>query len=474
MQMVAVRKQQQLAQSTKLSKGKTMKKIILIVLLFTVPLWAGREPLKVPSYNVTHKNAIEVSPGNYSGYPTLQSASDHLGSISGLTDTNRATLILDTGSYTVTSGLTLSQYVDVVGVGMVTLTDGGSGSTGIIIPPSLAADETGVTNYLVNLNVNGYMAIDGRLAYDNTYITNVVVMNCNLYGRQDCVYMGNVSGGVGNNKNLTVYNSSLYSEWDTVSVLAGTHYFYGCSIVAENTTNSRCSSIFVANTAATTMTANFYDCRLYAKDDQSATEGTDVNAVAYGVYGPGAGTINIHGGSVEVIAIPKGAGTTTGNGIHCAKNTLAVNLFGTNFIGCSSYDIKRTAGAVYAKNCEYDIAKLSGVVYGVDVGIACTSATDMANYPNGSIFTNYGDTDGVAFTAPAAVVGARFSVDDVVNTAGADITITCAGSDTFIDPDDGTTTYTVYTHTADVYGSVGFRCVTDGEWQMDWSIGANP
>lgn len=87
-------------------------------------------------------------------------------------------------------------------------------------------------------------------------------------------------------------------------------------------------------------------------------------------------------------------------------------------------------------------------------------------YSNGTTFTNSGEIDAMIWDVPPALVGADYIFVDLSNTAGADVQLDFAGTDTATGYDG-----TIDGNTDDSYGLIHLHCYIDGIWTPVVTIG---
>lgn len=340
-------------------------------------------PIKAPE--IKYDNAIVISPSNLQGHPDVQSIYDYLssssmnGQMGVLSAANRRTLIFTPGNYSDTTingttnyGLSLNQYVDIVGFGPETtvLEPAAVLTAGIQIADDATAASNVITNVVSNLTIRSkYCVGANRLTGgDNDYKRTMLISNCRLESvGGDTAYIS--TGSKDDYVHLILVGCVQYSTYDCMvnQQANSTMRAYGGEIIcnvngnhgtAPNTGNQvRC----LAPTASGAE-VEAYGCRIYATSDQSA--GTNQSATAHAILAT-AGTVRVYNCSLETNAVESGSGTAVGDAIKTATSGV-VYVYGGRIVETvgtdSSYDINNASGTVQVGALDCDYTNTSGTV----------------------------------------------------------------------------------------------------------------
>lgn len=309
-------------------------------------------------------NARVVSPADdiLAAYATLVAAGD----MGALSNTNRRSLLI-TGYHDMGAGqLQLTQYVDIVGWTADAVIDHSAGVTPAILPPSdLAADETGVTNYIRNINIQSTGSLFGKTDNTETHNRIIVFEGCTGHGRADVTLI------IGSAPiEVYLYGGRFTTDFDglTLNSAANAKLFaYGVTVIcdAQNISGSNPNFIARAVYAAginTGATFELHGCTIIAKSS-AGTGGSNIRSNAiFNTSGvmtayscDFSNTATDDGGTFDASCIENETGATT-------------NLIGGSISIAEGEAITHTGGTLNIAGTVYDSTNVSGTLTALDQG----------------------------------------------------------------------------------------------------------
>jgi hypothetical protein len=467
-----------------------MRKLILCLTLLSlvVPSYGdlrGRYSADIGFRGIDNKaNTLVVLPGDdlAAKYAELVAA----GNMGTLSATNRRTLILMPGVYTLTSNLTLVQYVDLYAFspGTATVIYDVADTTGTIrsvATAGMSADETGTTNIITGLRILG-----GKASFTlatNTYTQVYDFRDCYMWGSTD-----NIMNVYGQTAKATVncYNCDFDADYDNITAHSDstTINLFGCRMVAYADNTLGYNASYVARNIVVrgqNSTVNAYACRMIAISDQTSITNAGARSHNVHVYKYSTSKAYIYGCSLTSTAVKNGSGVAYSEVARCGNDYTFTTDGNITLVSCQiavtgGYDLARYAGTLTVIGCIYNTSNIYGVMTysGLVAPIkACTTATSVSAGESGLTFTNNGDSDALVFTLPAATVGlGPYTFCDVVDTATCDIAVTPVGTDTITNTA-GLAGAAAEARVSenDTYGSLTIECLVAGKWFVTKEIG---